>query len=153
MELVGGVCGVYDTHKGITISCTGTDATIADHIKKILDREYAYKNSQLRFVPSTLGVGLVEAYDEIGLDVSLSKPFLRREVRFVLQAMRIYTAVLIVLLQMEISMKKICDGVLTKPQVVNEAVRMYSDVFEKVNCRTNVLISSIKRSFDSVAQR
>lgn len=32
-------------------------------------------------VPSTLGVGLVEGYNEIGFDKSLSKPQLRREVR------------------------------------------------------------------------
>lgn len=31
-------------------------------------------------VPSTLGIGLVEGYNEIGFDKSLSKPQLRREV-------------------------------------------------------------------------
>ncbi|KAF3937083.1 hypothetical protein ABW19_dt0207048 [Dactylella cylindrospora] len=32
------------------------------------------------FVPSNLGVALVEAYDTIASDMSLSKPFLRKEV-------------------------------------------------------------------------
>lgn len=32
-------------------------------------------------VPSTLGIGLVKAYDALGLDNSLSKPHLRRLVR------------------------------------------------------------------------
>ncbi len=35
-------------------------------------------------VPSTLGIGLVEGYNEIGFDRSLSKPELRREVRPIL---------------------------------------------------------------------
>lgn len=33
-------------------------------------------------VPSTLGIGLIEGYNKIGLDKSVSKPLLRREVRF-----------------------------------------------------------------------
>lgn len=63
------------SHNGI-----GTDATIHEHIKKVLERDYVIKNSNQRFEPTDLGVGLVEGYTEIGLDKSLSKPFLRREV-------------------------------------------------------------------------
>jgi DNA topoisomerase-3 len=62
----------------------GTDATIAEHIAKIIDREYVFKqrDGQVeRLVPSTLGIGLVKAYDQVGLDNSLSKPHLRRLVR------------------------------------------------------------------------
>ena len=62
----------------------GTDATIAEHIQKIIDREYVFKRSEGRtqyLVPSTLGIALVEGYNLIGLEQSLSKPFLRREVR------------------------------------------------------------------------
>ena len=58
----------------------GTDATIADHIQKIIDRRYVYKTGEY-FNPSTLGIALVRGYDEIGFETSLSKPFLRREVR------------------------------------------------------------------------
>lgn len=58
----------------------GTDATIADHIKKIQDRMYAYKENEY-FHPTTLGIALILGYDEIGFETSLSKPFLRREVR------------------------------------------------------------------------
>ena len=58
----------------------GTDATIADHINKILERNYAYKTGNY-FNPSTLGIALVLGYDEIGFNSSLSKPFLRREVK------------------------------------------------------------------------
>jgi DNA topoisomerase-3 len=57
----------------------GTDATIHEHIKKILDREYVFKQRQY-FHPSPTGIALVLGYDEIGFDLSLTKPFLRREV-------------------------------------------------------------------------
>ncbi|KAI7906236.1 DNA topoisomerase [Cokeromyces recurvatus] len=57
----------------------GTDATIAEHIQKILDREYVYKENQY-FKPLTLGIALILGYDQIGLEASLSKPFLRRQV-------------------------------------------------------------------------
>jgi DNA topoisomerase-3 len=61
----------------------GTDATIAEHISKIIDREYVMRQKQGGkdyLVPSTLGIGLVEGYNRIGFDKSLSKPHLRAEV-------------------------------------------------------------------------
>ncbi|KAI8368332.1 DNA topoisomerase [Choanephora cucurbitarum] len=58
----------------------GTDATIAEHIQKILDREYVYKENQY-FKPLTLGIALIKGYDQIGFEASLSKPFLRRQVK------------------------------------------------------------------------
>ena len=35
-------------------------------------------------VPSTLGIGLIDGYNEIGFDKSVSKPQLRREVSYFL---------------------------------------------------------------------
>jgi DNA topoisomerase III len=108
----------------------GTDATMADHIEKIVDRQYVFKQLAQRrivgddddgdddiaeeigrgrgrgrgtargrgggrgrggsaavgrggvmeFVPSTLGIGLVEGYDSMRFDISLIKPFLRKQV-------------------------------------------------------------------------
>lgn len=61
----------------------GTDATIAEHIAKIIEREYVVEKQDGRvkyLVPSTLGIGLVDGYNEIGFDRSLTKPHLRREV-------------------------------------------------------------------------
>jgi len=52
----------------------GTDATIHEHIKKVIEREYAYKDKQL-FFPSSLGVALVEGYNQMGYQ--LNKPNLR----------------------------------------------------------------------------
>lgn len=37
-------------------------------------------NGVQEFIPTTLGVALVEGYDNMGFEISLSKPFLRKEV-------------------------------------------------------------------------
>ena len=117
----------------------GTDATMAEHIEKILERQYVFKQPSNRravnedgedeeaeeeqptqngagrgrggarggrgvrggrggrgggsggargggqsgvmeFVPSNLGIGLVEGYDSMRFDISLIKPFLRKKV-------------------------------------------------------------------------
>jgi DNA topoisomerase III len=58
----------------------GTDATIAEHIKTILKREYAEKvNNDTQFQPTTLGLALVLSYEQMGLE--LAKPVLRAAVR------------------------------------------------------------------------
>ncbi|XP_075514704.1 DNA topoisomerase 3-alpha isoform X2 [Primulina tabacum] len=53
----------------------GTDATMHDHIKKLLDRFYATKDSSTRFSPTNLGEALVMGYDDMGYE--LWKPNLR----------------------------------------------------------------------------
>ncbi|KAJ6476019.1 prokaryotic type I DNA topoisomerase [Mycena vitilis] len=61
----------------------GTDATIAQHIETVISREYVleeHEGGTKYLLPSTLGIGLIEGYNEMGLDKSLSKPQLRREV-------------------------------------------------------------------------
>ena len=94
----------------------GTDATMAEHIAKVKEREYVAvqargtgRNAKQVFIPSELGVALVEGYDNLGLNVSVSKPLLRKE--------------------MELKMKEICDGRKSKTQVVHESLEQYRDVF------------------------
>lgn len=53
----------------------GTDATMHDHIKKLLDRFYATKDLNTRFSPTNLGEALVMGYDDMGY--KLWKPYLR----------------------------------------------------------------------------
>ncbi|KAI9911606.1 hypothetical protein PsorP6_009585 [Peronosclerospora sorghi] len=58
----------------------GTDATIAEHIKTVLKRQYAIKvNNDTQFKPTTLGLALVLSYENMGLE--LAKPILRAAVR------------------------------------------------------------------------
>lgn len=63
----------------------GTDATHAEHIATIQAREYVGVQNG-HFVPGLLGMGLVEGYDHVGLEVSLAKPNLRAELESDLQA-------------------------------------------------------------------
>ena len=106
----------------------GTDATMAEHIAKIKEREYVIARLKAggaaaaaadgagagrgrgrgrggarggrggrggaavgqnngggtggiqEFIPTTLGIALIEGYDNVGFETSLSKPFLRKEV-------------------------------------------------------------------------
>ncbi|KAI8319334.1 prokaryotic type I DNA topoisomerase [Martensiomyces pterosporus] len=103
----------------------GTDATHADHIKKIIEREYIFKSPDGYLSPSTLGIGLVEGYDAIGLELSLSKPHLRRE--------------------MEIELKQICDGIKTKDDVVRQSVNLYKAVYTKSAAEVEKLEDALSR--------
>jgi DNA topoisomerase-3 len=108
----------------------GTDATMAEHIAKIKEREYVQTrprsgaagndddndhdtqpparanrggrggsrggrantargvsgNAMQEFIPTTLGVALIQGYENLNFETSLSKPFLRKEVSTVLHA-------------------------------------------------------------------
>lgn len=110
----------------------GTDATMAEHIAKIQDRKYAQtkakagSNNRIReFIPTTLGVGILEGYDNLGLEVSMSKPFLRKE--------------------MELQMKAICDGRKEKADMVYESLHAYRDVFIRTQRDINVLKQAVSR--------
>ncbi|OQE08302.1 hypothetical protein PENVUL_c010G09291 [Penicillium vulpinum] len=114
----------------------GTDATMAEHIAKIKDREYVAINqrgsgrsSVQEFVPTRLGIALVEGYDNVvdGLpnSVSLSKPFLRKE--------------------MELSMVEICSGTKTRQEVVQQSLDMYREVFIHTQRRINMLKNACRK--------
>ena len=63
----------------------GTDATIHEHINKILIRKYAIKQVEQRdgrFIPTRLGISLVEAFDQLGFNFSLTQPKIRAQVTF-----------------------------------------------------------------------
>lgn len=46
------------------------------------DRSSIRSGAVEEFIPTTLGVALIEGYDNVGFETSLSKPFLRKEVRW-----------------------------------------------------------------------
>lgn len=48
----------------------GTDATHADHIDKIQTRKYVSLNREKRFLPASLGIGLVSAYDALEIPLA-----------------------------------------------------------------------------------
>ena len=76
-------------------------------------------NSVQQFIPTTLGVALIEGYDNVGLDTSLGKPFLRKE--------------------MEIKMKEICAGTKSRHDFVHETLEQYREAFVKTQQQVEVL--------------
>lgn len=127
----------------------GTDATMAEHIQKIQDREYvatitrsgqgedegevedgpAARGTRGRgsrggrgvkvFIPTQLGVALILGFDRMGFETSLAKPFLRKE--------------------MELKMKAICDGRTSKAAVLQESIAQYRHVFMQTQAKLDVL--------------
>ncbi|RMJ23089.1 hypothetical protein PHISP_06040 [Aspergillus sp. HF37] len=114
----------------------GTDATMAEHIAKVKDREYVGtqtrrngRSSVQELIPTRLGIALVEGYDNVvaGLrdSPSLSKPFLRKE--------------------MELQMRDICAGSRSRQQVVQESLDMYHEVFIHTQRRIEMLKSACRK--------
>jgi DNA topoisomerase-3 len=103
----------------------GTDATMAEHIKKIQDRQYVFGHERQgargvkEFIPSALGCALIEGFDRMNFEISLSKPFLRKE--------------------MELKMKAICNGRTTKQAVLHESLTQYRQVYDQSQEQLNVL--------------
>ncbi len=148
----------------------GTDATMAEHIEKIQERQYARtvergggggggnneepeapaarggrgrgrgrgsrggarggrgggtarggggRGGVREFIPTSLGVALIEGFDRMHFDTSLGKPFLRKE--------------------MELKMKAICEGRTTKGEVLRESVDQYREVYEQSRAELNIL--------------
>ncbi|KAM3427461.1 hypothetical protein MY4824_009430 [Beauveria thailandica] len=155
----------------------GTDATMAEHIQKIQDREYVATTDRAGatgggndddgndnngngddgaqagrgvrgrgrgrerargrggrdggggtgrgrgnikvFVPTQLGVALILGFDRMDFDTSLGKPFLRKE--------------------MELKMKAICEGRLSKDAMLRESISQYRQVFMQSQERLSVL--------------
>ncbi|KAL8949826.1 MAG: hypothetical protein Q9222_004091 [Ikaeria aurantiellina] len=113
----------------------GTDATMAEHIAKIKEREYVMTQTRgnnagrggsvQHFIPTTLGVALIEGYDSIGLDTSLGKPFLRKE--------------------MEIKMKEICAGRKSRNDFVQETLEKYRDAFVRTQQQVELLKAACRK--------
>lgn len=144
----------------------GTDATMAEHIQKIQERDYvravprtARSENQDEddseapstrggrggrggranrggrggstggrgggpsgvrdFIPTQLGVALIEGFDRMNFETSLGKPFLRKE--------------------FELKMKAICEGRTTKEAVLQETIGQYRRVFEQSQDKLHIL--------------
>ncbi|KAK4137280.1 prokaryotic type I DNA topoisomerase [Trichocladium antarcticum] len=154
----------------------GTDATMAEHIEKIQERQYARtverggreanqaedddaeppparggrggrrgrgsrggarggrgggsrgggRGGGVReFIPTSLGVALIEGFDRMHFDTSLGKPFLRKE--------------------MELKMKAICEGRLTKQEVLRENITEYRQVYNQSREELNILKAACRQ--------
>uniref|UniRef100_A0AC34FQ20 DNA topoisomerase n=1 Tax=Panagrolaimus sp. ES5 TaxID=591445 RepID=A0AC34FQ20_9BILA len=101
----------------------GTDATHAEHIEKIQTRGYVQLNNDRRFIPGYLGLALVDAYNEMGYE--MSKPVLRSH--------------------LEAQLVEICNGTKTKAEVLQEQIRNYKTIFLTAETRIRVLSDILNR--------
>lgn len=104
----------------------GTDATMHDHIKKLLDRGYATKDSSTRFSPTALGEALVMGYDAMGYE--LWKPHLRA--------------------LMERDMRSVSDGAKSKAQVLGDTLRQTKACFLDAREQKEKLVEAMAFFFD-----
>ena len=118
-----------------TSSCPGTDATIAQHIQTIIDRDYVIERMEgatKYLVPSTLGIGLVEGYNQIGLVKNVSKPQMRREVCYLLMVEFLFSDFYITnsrCSQTERRMVQVCEGTVTKNDMIMQGLEQYKEMF------------------------
>ncbi|KII92565.1 hypothetical protein PLICRDRAFT_89135 [Plicaturopsis crispa FD-325 SS-3] len=106
----------------------GTDATIATHIATIVERGYVHERmsgNTKHLIPSALGIGLVEGYNDIGFERSLSKPQLRRET--------------------ERRMVQVCEGTKTKNDMLQETIDQYKDIFIRAKAEFNKIYDSVNK--------
>ena len=61
------------------------------------------------FIPTSLGMALIEGFDRMNFETSLGKPFLRKE--------------------MELQMKAICEGRTTRATVLQDSISKYRLVY------------------------
>lgn len=100
----------------------GTDATHADHIEKIKERQYAALNADNRFVPGFLGLALVDGYDRMGY--AMSKPHMRAD--------------------LESNLKLICLGQKNKDEVLREQIARYRRIFEQTEVKITFLSNAFR---------
>ena len=103
----------------------GTDATIAQHITTIQDREYAEKDHAQKFLPTKLGIALVEGYNSMGYQ--LNRPDLRRE--------------------MEAECNQVAAGQKTKDQILGPCLTKMRECFSKASAEAHKLDAAVARNF------
>lgn len=92
-------------------------------------------------VPSTLGIGLVEGYNAIGFDKSLSKPHLRRLVSDESSPYDARAALIIRRIgQTETRMTQVCDGIKSKQEVIDETLDEYREMFLKTKAEFQTFV-------------
>ena len=108
----------------------GTDATHADHINTIKERGYIGELDQGHLVPGTLGMGLVEGYELMNLQ--LAKPRLRAG--------------------LEEDLKAICLGTRNPEDVLREQIEKYKECYQIITREAAELDRALGQRFGQQPQ-
>ena len=106
----------------------GTDATIADHIQKIQERNYVTKIQGDLLAPEPLGIGLIEGYDAMGLP-DISKPKVRAD--------------------MEAEMAQIAAGTKNPRQTIAEVIGNYRRIYTTASLHAQRLVDFVNKRISS----
>lgn len=98
----------------------GTDATIAEHIKKVLDRGYVEKIGGSRFNPTDIGLSLVIAHERC--QIHLARPHMRAK--------------------QEEELKRIVAQTMEPTQVLSSTLAEYRTLFHRL-CNNRTLIDAV----------
>ncbi|CAD6188232.1 unnamed protein product [Caenorhabditis auriculariae] len=104
----------------------GTDATHAEHIEKIKERDYIGVKGDGKLLPSFIGLALVDGYDDMGF--AMSKPDLRAN--------------------LERGLKDICDRNRNKRDVLTEQIGKYRTIFDETESKVFFLSKSLEKYLD-----
>ncbi|EIE27522.1 prokaryotic type I DNA topoisomerase [Coccomyxa subellipsoidea C-169] len=104
----------------------GTDATVADHIQKQLDRGYALKDAAQLFSPTALGEALVASYHKMGLS-NLWQPTLRGAI--------------------EHNITEVARGLRPKQEVLDEAVQHFRGDYIAAAGKQAMMLEEVGRFF------
>lgn len=108
----------------------GTDATHAEHISKIKEREYIGELDQGHLVPGRLGMGLVEGYELMNLQ--LAQPRLRAG--------------------LEEDLKAICEGRKNPQEVLAEQIQKYKECYHIITREAQELDRALGQRFGEQPQ-
>ncbi|KAI6197193.1 hypothetical protein M3Y94_01195600 [Aphelenchoides besseyi] len=109
----------------------GTDATHAEHIEKIKSRNYVCLNNENRFLPTYMGLSLVDCYRLMG-QPQFSKPQLRAD--------------------LERQLVDICEGRRNKDDVLREQIRVYRSIFNIAERGISALSQSLNHYMNQMPQ-
>lgn len=109
----------------------GTDATHAEHIEKIKERQYVVVTPERRFIPTPIGYGLIDGYRSIKDE--MTRPDLRAGLERDLQA--------------------ICDGQKEAITVLDEQIMLYKGIYCRVFDNRVLLENHMKAKLDDPPHR
>lgn len=107
----------------------GTDATIAEHIKKVLDRGYVEKLAGGRFNPTEIGISLVLAHEY--MQIHLARPHMRAK--------------------QEDQLKRILSRQLQPNEVLRNALDEYRTQYQRLFAHRMVIDAVFQRRFQQVS--
>eukprot|EP00467_Chlorarachnion_reptans_P000826 CAMPEP_0114491312 /NCGR_PEP_ID=MMETSP0109-20121206/2931_1 /TAXON_ID=29199 /ORGANISM="Chlorarachnion reptans, Strain CCCM449" /LENGTH=930 /DNA_ID=CAMNT_0001668033 /DNA_START=287 /DNA_END=3075 /DNA_ORIENTATION=- len=113
----------------MNVNGIGTDATIAEHIAKVKDRDYVRVENRF-FVPSKLGIALVQGYKN--MEIAMASPYLRQKI--------------------ESDISDIAEGKKTQAEVLTDCLNHMKEVYQTIMESSARLDDELSTHFSSLGE-